>query len=294
MYVSNRLPNCKQCDGKAVNPYGLCPTCTPQNLKDEIYEKAIRPEGKNLTGMEIECLVSRSDYQKLDAVGFRDYDSSIRNEGAFSKCGMGWESVELKFSDTHLKAIKRGIDAVNYISSLDSQVNYSCGLHVHTCLGLEKEPVPYSRTRTRPIYLHSTKQSSLLTTLKPLYPTIKSLFSYRTTKASHVSRDFVGLHKGSWIAYRENYGTMEVRVHEATLNPYIIHDWLSVCHSLRKLCQDVISNKKTSRVEASRSGDLMGVMRKNSPGERYLAKRMESLRNVDDYSKWEEFERSYR
>ncbi len=284
MYVSKRLPKCKTvgCDKVSVNRFGHCLSCTDVSNPIESF---YHDNGyKTPIGVEIECFVSYDDVSKLDKSFVRHGDGSIRMEP-------GTLDVEAKFCNDSTKIQKESIDACNYIGTMrGAGVNHSCGLHVHV------GGIPKVNTYMDDSSVVVGNSSKLYNVFKPLQSKMRSIFGYRLNRARYICELHSTMAKGCWVSYRPSFNTVEIRVHESTLNPQIMHDWLSACFSLQKLAKDAMEGKKTSRVKSALSGDLFGTLRKNSPGERYLRKRMEFMSKKSDphaYSNFTEFERLY-
>lgn len=266
---------------------GLCYDCSQSiDLQNTFYDNK---DYKNPIGVEIEFFTGRDDSYKLQRSFYPSGDGSISPP---ENC----VDVEAKFCNDSTKIQKQTIDICNYIGTMSkSGVNSTCGLHVH--LGIPKMSDEDERDRYAEEYRY--RRAQLYDVFYPLQNLMEKAFGYRMNHARYIRKIASlreGLEKGIWVSQRENFSTVELRIHESTLNPVIMHDWLSACMSLQKLAHDAINGKNTSRVKAAKAGNLRGVLRKNSPGEKYLSKRIEFMSghsNKFSYDSFSDFEEVY-
>ncbi len=258
MFRLDRLPKCGRCgEGFAANESTLCVKC----FKDfGAYVPAPIPEGKNTFGIEIECF----GHEDIRTLAYYTGDGSIDPDW-----GCDYElHLCADYSKIHMQAIQ----LCQKLNELGAGVNDTCGMHVHFSL----PPMNAVRDRVRDAF------RSVENEVAKIFPNRFDICYVRP-----IDEDLL---RDGWYNYRRARlrinRTVEIRIHEATLNPYVMHDWLCAVREIQKVTFDLIENKPTRRVRALQRGSLYGIMRTKA-ARRYIGSRLNEPYNstlLEEYS----------
>jgi hypothetical protein len=229
-----------------------------QDLKN--YKRPL--DDKSYVGVEIECFsrvnefelnqyLFHMDIHKYITVG---HDSSIRPRSGY----LGYEFKILAPENEISKVIKK---FCRLMKTLDSDVNSSCGLHVHLDMRNKDRKLVFNNLVNAQPLLYAMNPPSRRTNgfSKPT--------PYASWDNSYNGRD--GINK---LAY-ERHKTIEVRVHSGTLDPDKINNWIKI---LLK-----IANKTDTIERLSKLSDYVSVYNFDKKLIAYIVDRLEKHNKND-------------
>jgi hypothetical protein len=254
----DRLPPCSKCkENVSINESTLCYKCF------RVYGGSIPkpgPDGSiNTFGIELECFG-----EDLDPAGYSVGDGSV-------SCDWG-DDYEFHLCERYANIHTTAINLCQRLKSLGAGVNASCGMHVHFSVP------PMNKIR-----------DFLRDSFRKIEPDLQKVFGVRFP-STYVYKINDDLRRDGWYNYRSNRvrerRTVEIRLHESTLNPYVMYDWLCTVREIQKVTHDLSKDKTTIRTKALQEGNLLGIMRTRA-ARRYVGTRLEDTTNklsLEEYS----------
>lgn len=201
---------CSHCATKHVP----CVSDTFETNKDE-----------RMVGVEIEFLSLSSEVPKLDGLGITKDDASIHGKG---------KGIEINTRPANGDRLLRNIDTIcEKIKEVKGYVNKTCGLHVH----LDMKKTKYTGQRANIFRAFSSFEESI----HAMVSKDRRENRYCRPIPNGLNyEDFMGdRYRSLNVSALSKYGTMEVRLHQGTVDPQKIKTWvlflLSFFRSFKKL-----------------------------------------------------------
>lgn len=253
----SRLPACSHinCDRIATFKDKKCYDHTETSELSYVSDNHIypTPDKKGITGdaigVEIECYPFKPNLiNGYPHVEYWSHDGSLNSDGR-----------EIKVCDKPEKVGRIAAEIMRAIRQDGGIVNRDCGTHVH----VSKRSI--NRTG---YYDHMNKVIMFSNRLKN---SVWDLFTDRSHE--YVSRS-------GWITNRSR--TIEVRIHNGTLNPHIIIAWVDVCRKIQNAINGAVNGQEELFDKWVNSGDFMYPFKKNSYAYRYLKARKDNRGRMSD------------
>lgn len=193
---------------------------------------------KNYVGIEIECLFKGDEANLtnlIDRAGISDFislasDGSLRSESDYNCIEIRVLATEAELNDVLNKLHN------NVLTKVSAKVNASCGLHVHLDMRWRKHRIAY---------YNLVDAGELVTHIHPKERLINKYCSLSVKDSFHKNAE-AGHYQGISSYSFKKHQTIEVRIHEGTVDPAAIINWVDYLKLI--VDSNIFSGKKRYRL----------------------------------------------
>lgn len=254
-----RIPTCSYRNCMALG-IGHDNKCIAHTVKDRNYNSDDASGFVNPLGVEIECYgPAEVRIMAKSVVCDCSLDSAEEYwEGEEPDTG-GEYGHELRLlAEAHQMGNLAALTAVK-IKNQGGWVNDTCGLHVH--MDMKQVLDPSARKKVIPY-------------IEAMQPVFHKMFRQRwnTEFVRPVGRDIDSHY--CWISASYDLPTLEIRIHEGTIDPEVLIAWIKVCRKLQSGFQSVLADSPNLIAKKMIDGNVLGMFSKRSIAREYLEMRL--------------------
>ena len=231
--VTNNRLICKNLKKTLINDLD---DCLYEFFQNNFYLDDLVPDHNNQEkhiGIEIECLMPKTDLQVFLAFFRKGLDKIVRVDGDGSirtcKSTKGYNSFEIKVLTTKKKLAKDLKDVMKVLKSLGAKTNDSCGLHIH--LDIRNRDYDHCMERLykyqKMLYSRIPKSRKKSKWFRRVKKETGTRFNYYTYK----NEKYVN-YIGDAFNTRHIDDTIEVRIHHGNLNYKNILNWIRLLNAI--------------------------------------------------------------
>lgn len=228
------------------------------NVYGEIFEKSLielidKPKvptspTENYLGIEVECLIrndSKKFFKELLCKQRLHKNVQVTSDSSIRKDADGYEGIELRIlvTERELQSVMARLSKCFKHRKVDAYVNKSCGLHVHLDMRNRDHRLMFKRLLNVQKLLRESQSTSRLV----------STYCKEVTETDFESAKDRGERYSviNTVSF-DRHGTLEVRVHDGTVNTKDITNW---CMFLTGVLNTNITSKITN-VDMLRGTDI--------------------------------------